>query len=178
MLAPAAGPDTGIMDSPGELGRRLGEIEKHIVGFNQRAAHRELVIDHLHEENQRLREGVERIVLEPVVTDLIYLYDQLEREARQHGTDGPHSTLLRSFANDVLEILGRCGIESFSAVPGESFQRGVHRAVKVVACDDGTRHNTVAEVTAVGFRERDSGLIRRPVHAHVSQHAPGTADVT
>lgn len=178
MLAPGASPDTSITDSPGELGRRLEEIEKHIAGFNQRAAHRELVIDRLHEENQRLREGIQRIVLEPVVTDLIYLHDQLEREARRLGTDRPNGTLLRSFADDVLEILDRCGIESFSAAPGEPFQRGMHRAVKVVACDDGARHNTVAEVTAVGFRERDSGLIRRPVHAHVNQHSPGTANVT
>ena len=43
----------------GELARRLGRVEEHLAEFHRRAAHRESVIDRLHEENQRLRDGVE-----------------------------------------------------------------------------------------------------------------------
>lgn len=168
----------GGQDVPGLLGElthRLGQVEEQLAGFHRIEAHRESVIDQLHEENRRLRDGVGRLVLEPVVTDLIRLHDQLEREVRRLGADGQDGRLLRSFAHDVLEILDRCGIEVFSAEPGDPFQHGRHRPVGVVACDEESRHNTVAEVAAAGFCERDTGRVRRPVQAYVHQYRPGGA---
>jgi len=156
----------------GELAGRLDKVEAQLAEFHRRSAHRESVIDRLHEENQRLRGGFGRIVLEPVVTDLIRLYDQLVREVRRLEADGQDARLLGSFAEDVTEILDRCGIEVFSAEPGDPFERERHRPLAMVACDDESRHNTVAEVVAVGFLERDSGRIRRPVHARVHRYSP------
>lgn len=156
-----------------ELAGRLSRVEDQVAEFHRRAAHRESVIDHLHEENQRLRGGLGRIILEPVVTDLIRLYDQLEREARRLDADGGGGLLLRSFAEEIEEILDRCGMELFSAQSGEPFQGGRHRALKVIACDDESLNNTVAEVVAVGFYERDTGRVRRPLHAHFHQYSPG-----
>lgn len=157
---------------PGELAGHLDKIEAQLAEFHRRSAHRESVIDQLHEENQRLRGGLGRIILDPVVTDLIRLYDQLAGEVRRLEADGQDARLLWSFAEDVAQILGRCGVEIFSAEPGDPFERGRHRALAVLACDDESRHNTVAEVVAVGFFERDTGRIRRPVHARVHQYSP------
>jgi len=159
----------------GELSRRLGQVEEHLAGFHRLEAHRESIIDRLHEENQRLRDGVGRLILEPVVADLIRLHDQLEKEVRRLGADAPDGQLLRSFADEVLQILDRCGIEPFLAEPGEPFQRGRHRPIGAVACDDESRHNTVAEVVAAGFYERDTGRVRRPLHAYIHQYGPGGA---
>jgi molecular chaperone GrpE (heat shock protein) len=156
----------------GELAGRLGKVEEQLADFHRRSAHRESVIDSLHEENQRLRGGIGRIILEPVVADLIRLYDEIEREARRLDTDGRDGTMLRSFADDVAQILDRCGIEIFSAEPGDPFQRGRHRPVGVVPCNEESRHNTVAEVVAAGFYERDTGRVRRPVHARFHQYSP------
>jgi molecular chaperone GrpE (heat shock protein) len=79
--APQAGnaDDTALA----ELTSRLAKVEGQLAEFHQRAAHRELVIDRLHEENQQLRGGLGRIILEPVVADLIRLYDQLSRAPRR-----------------------------------------------------------------------------------------------
>jgi molecular chaperone GrpE (heat shock protein) len=152
---------------------RLDKVEEQLAEFHRRSAHRESVIDRLHEENQRLRGGIGRIILEPVVADLIRLYDQLDREVRRLDADGQDQRLLWSFAEDVLQILDRCGIDVFSAEPGDPFERHQHRPLGVVACDDESRHNTVAQVVAVGFYERDTGRVRRPVHARFHQYAPG-----
>ena len=170
---PAGGEDVpGLL---GELTRRLGKVEEHLAGFHRLEAHRESIIDQLHEENQRLRDGVGRLILEPVVADLIRLHDQLEREVRRLGADAPDGRLLQSFADEVLEILDRCGIESFLAEPGEPFQRGRHRPVGVVARDDESQHETVAEVAVAGFYERDTGRVRRPLQAYIHQYGPGGA---
>jgi len=151
---------------------RLAKVEEQLAEFHRRAAHREAVIDRLHEDNQQLRGGLGRIILEPVVADLIRLYDQLSRESRRLDGNGQDRQLITSFAEDVAQILDRCGIEIFSAQPGDPFEPDRHKPLAVVACDDEARHNTVAEVLAAGFTERDSGRIRRPVQARFHQYMP------
>jgi molecular chaperone GrpE (heat shock protein) len=158
----------------GELTGRLGQVEEQLAEFHRRSAHRELVIDRLHEENQQLRSGFGKIILEPVIADLIRLDDQLSREVRRLEADGQDPRLLWSFAEDVRQILDRCGIEVFSADPGDPFDRDRHRALAVVACQDESRHNTVAEVVAAGFAERGTGRVRRPVQARFYQYTPGS----
>ncbi len=155
-----------------ELAGRLEKIEAQLTEFHRRSAHRESVIDQLHEENQRLRAGMGRTILEPVVTDLIRLHDQLTREVRRLRAEGQDYQLIWSFADDVMQILERCGLEAFSAEPGDAFEGGRHRALAVVPCADESLHNTVAEVVAIGFAERDTGRIRRPLQARVHQNSP------
>lgn len=158
----------------GEIAGRLGRVEEQLAEFHRRSARRESVIDRLHEENQQLRDGFGRIVLEPVVTDLIRLYDQLSQEARRLRSSGQDWQLMWSFAEDVGQILDRCGVEAFSAEPGDAFEPGRHRPLAVVVCGDESQHNTVAEVVAVGFAERETGRVRRPVHARFHRYTPGT----
>jgi molecular chaperone GrpE len=171
--APAAATEIG-QDSAGlsDLADRLGHIEKHLAEFHRRAAHRESVIDQLHEENQRLRAGLSRIVLEPVITDLIRLHDQLSREAGRLAADGQKADLTWSFADDVAQILERCGIDMFTVDPGDPFDSSHHHVLAVVRSADESRHNTVAEVIAVGFVDRQTGHVRRPLRARFYQYVP------
>lgn len=170
---PVPAGDEGVPGWLGELTGRLGKLEEQLAGFHRREAHRESIIDRLHGENQRLQGGIGRTVLGPVVTDLIRLHDQLRSQARQLDAAGRDGTLLWSFADDVEQILDGCGLEVFSAEPGDPFEGGRHRPVGVVACADESRDNTVAEVVAVGFRERDTDRIRRPVRAYFHRYSPG-----
>jgi molecular chaperone GrpE len=171
-VMPVAAGDSGDRGPLGELAGRLDRIEQHLAESHRRAAHREAVIDRLHEENQQLRNGVARVLLEPVTTDLIRLHDQLAREAKRLEAAGQHGRLLRSFADDVELILDRYAVETFSAEPGDPFQRGRHRAVGVVPCAAESQHNTVAEVVAAGFYERDTSQVRRPLQARFYQYSP------
>ncbi|WP_329519152.1 nucleotide exchange factor GrpE [Spirillospora sp. NBC_01491] len=159
-----------------EVDGRLAAIEGAVAEFNRRSAHREAVIDRLHEENQRLRSGLHRSLIEPIVADLIRLYDSLAQEAARMSGDGADPApgrLLDSFADDVLLTLERAGLDEFTARPGEPFDPARHAAVAVVPAADAALDNTVAEVTAVGFVERETGRVRRPVRArfHRFDHA-------
>src|ERR1700743_1326943 len=81
---PAGADSSGLSD----LASRLSQVEAQLAGFHQRAGHRETVIDQLHAEEQLLKTGLSRVVLEPVVTDLIRLHDQLSREAGRQADNG------------------------------------------------------------------------------------------
>jgi len=150
------------------LSSRLQAVEEQTAEFNRRSAHREAVIDRLHEENQQLRRGLGRTVLEPVVVDLLRFYDTLCREAaRLHREEAGDRTarLVQSLVDDVELVLDRCGLEIFTAAPGEPFEVGRHVAAEVVHTDRPDSDNTVAEVLAVGVQERDTGRVRRPLRA-------------
>ena len=155
-----------------DLAGRFGKVEEQLAEFHRRSAHRESVIDMLHQENQQLRLGISKAILEPVVADLIRLYDQIDLEVRRLRADGQDERLLWSFADDIAQILDRCGVEIYSAQPGDPFDRDRHRALGVVTCTDEARHNTVAEVAAAGFAERETGRVRRPVQARFYQYIP------
>ena len=170
---PPAREEDGTVPVLAELAGRLAKIEEQLAEFHRRAAHRESVIDRLHEENTQLRSGLSRLILEPVVADLIRLYDQLSRESLRLESNAQDGQLMRSFADDVALILDRCGIEVFSAEPGDPFEPDRHRPLAVVPCDDQARHNTVAEVLGAGFAERESGRVRRPVQARFHRYVPG-----
>jgi molecular chaperone GrpE len=171
MTSPEAGAD--VTAALSDLATRCGQIEGQLAEFHQRSAHRETVIDRLHAENQRLGSGLGRIILEPVVTDLIRLHDQLTAEARRLEEGGQDQRLIWSFADDVAQILDRCGIDMFSAEPGDPFDRERHRALAVVACEDDAQDNTVAEVVATGFAERETGRVRRAAQTRVHKYAAG-----
>lgn len=161
---------------------RLAGLEAKVDEFQQRSAHRESVIDRLHEENQELRSGVRRAILEPAVTDLIRLHDALAREADRLKAQGPDTgastAMMESFAGDVELILDRCGVEPFGAGPGDPYRPGDHRPVGVVPTDDPDQDNTIAELVAVGFRERDSNKVRRPLHARFHQYREAADSVS
>jgi molecular chaperone GrpE (heat shock protein) len=150
---------------------RLAAVEAQLGEFHARSVHRESVIDRLHAENRELREGLRRSLLEPVVTDLIRLHDAIGRDASAQG-DERLASLLGSYASDVELILDRCGMEAFRAEPGDAYRPGEHRPVAVVPVPDLALDNTVVEVVAIGFRERDSGRVRRPVRARFHQYRP------
>jgi len=169
-----SGLPVSTLDGAGLTGS-LDEIAGQLAEFHRRSAHRELVIDRLHEENARLLGGLSKAILEPVVADLIRLHDDVGREVRRLKEIGQDERLLRSFAEDLEQILDRCGFDVFMAEPGDPFDRQRHRPLAVVDCQDESRHNTVAEVTSAGFAERETGRVRRPVQARFYRCAPPPA---
>ncbi|GLW30085.1 molecular chaperone GrpE [Actinoplanes regularis] len=168
-------------DHPGEpdpLLTRLERVEAQLAEFHRRSAHRETVIDRLHEENQQFRDGLRRVILEPVVTDLLRLHDSLAREAQRLAEDDPRTgKLMGSFADDVTLAVERCGYELFPAVPGEPFTTGRHAPAGTVPTTDPSRDRTVAEPLAAGLLEIETGRVRRPARARLYRYeAPPVTD--
>lgn len=133
------------------------------------------MIDRLHEENQQLRAGQRREILEPVVVDLVRIYDGLLAQASRL-IDDPAQTamgkMFASFADDVALALDRCGLDIFVAVAGEKFDSVLHSAAGTEPCDQPESHNTVAIPVASGLRERDTGRVRRPAKARFHRYRP------
>src|SRR5690349_3344790 len=147
---------------------QLNDLVAQGAEYHRRSVHRESVIDRLHEENQKLRDEVRASVFDPITADLMRLYDSFRRDAdrlTESGADPGLVKLMESYADDVALILDRCGLEPFSAAAGEPFRRGDHIVAGTVEAPDPAQRDRIAEVIAVGFRDRATGQIKRPLRA-------------
>jgi molecular chaperone GrpE (heat shock protein) len=152
----------------------LERVEAQLADFHRRSEHRESIIDRLREENQEFRGGLRRVILEPVVSDLLRLYDSMARDAqRLAGQDPKAARLMSSYADDVALAVERCGYELFPAVPGEPFTTGRHTpSGSAVPTADPNRESTIAEPLSAGLLEIETGRVRRPARARVYRYEP------
>ena len=151
-----------------EISGRLQKLEEQGAEYHRRSASREAVIDRLHLENQKLRDETRGLVFDPIIADLIRLYDGLHREAGRLAGSAAGADLAKLFAayaENVELILDRCGLESFTAAPGDPFKAGEHAVAETVESPEEGRNNTIESVLAVGFRQRATGQVKRPVRA-------------
>ncbi|GAB3723641.1 nucleotide exchange factor GrpE [Nocardiopsis nanhaiensis] len=176
----APGPETpeATPDSAAVVAAQLVSLDERMAQLDERARHREAVIDRLHAENQELRAGERRSVLDPVIADLIRLHEHLGDEARRlRGQDHDRTAaLLESLADDALLALERVGVMPLEARPGDPFRGDLHQPLSTVDAPDPAQADTVARVVSQGFRDAATGRVRRRVRAHFYRNAePATA---
>ncbi|WP_245627844.1 nucleotide exchange factor GrpE [Actinomadura oligospora] len=129
----------------------LGRLDRE----TDRAAHRESVIDRLHEENQRLRRGELESMLEPVRAALYKVHDTLRQAAASPPEPEQAARLLGDCANEVADTLARTGSVRFEVEPGQPYDASRHRPVERVEVDDPDRDGTVVAVLTDGFEKGD-----------------------
>ncbi|MEV5576165.1 nucleotide exchange factor GrpE [Spirillospora sp. NPDC052269] len=129
----------------------LGRLDREA----DRAAHRESVIDRLHEENQRLRRGELESMLEPVRAALYKVHDTLRQAAASPPEPEQAAKLLGDCANEVADALARTGSVRFEVEPGQLYDASRHRPVERVEVDDPDRDGTVLAVLTDGFEKGD-----------------------
>jgi molecular chaperone GrpE len=152
------------------ISKWLGDLAAQTAEFHRRSVHREAVIDRLHEENEKLRDEIRASVFDPITADLMRLYDSFQRDVHRltaSGADPGLVKLMQSYAEEVELILDRCGLEPFSAAVGEAFHRSDHVVAGTVEAPDAAHCEGIAEVLTVGFRDRATGQIKRPLRAKV-----------
>jgi molecular chaperone GrpE (heat shock protein) len=185
--------DEAAPTGAGGIGAALhAEVRDALAGLaarldreHERAAHREAVIDRLHEENQRLRRGELQGMLEPVRAALYRLHDQARRESDRLRapdlTEAPDprrtAALLAAVADEVADALARLGVERFTVEPGAPYDASRHRPVAVTPVDDPVADGTVTAVQSDGFEQ--SGKVLRKAAVSVGRLAePASAAET
>jgi molecular chaperone GrpE len=143
----------------------LLQLAEKVERDHERAAFRESIIDRLHEENQELRRDQLATALEPVKSRLYRLHETLRREARLWASsaapDVAHvAPLLEALADDVVDTLGRTGVEPLDVEVGERFDPSRHRPRTAMAVDDAAKVGIVVDVLTMGFVSGDR-VVRR-----------------
>ncbi|GLZ16169.1 hypothetical protein Acsp04_64040 [Actinomadura sp. NBRC 104425] len=176
--AAAAADEAGAADGDALAGIRdaLAALAERLDREHERAAHREAVIDRLHEENERLRRGELQAALEPLRAALYRLHDQARREARRWSEPDPPepahaAALLEAVADEIADALARSGVERYTVRPGEPFDAARHRPVAVERVADPALAGTVLWARSDGFEQ--SGRVVRKAEVCVAKSAAG-----
>ncbi len=100
--------------------------------YHARAEQREVVIDHLRDEVDRLRRGERRGLLRPLLADMCRLRDDLLKQAATLPAEfdaAKAAALLRSYAESIEITLESSGVITYTPDGGDSFNPRLHRRV-------------------------------------------------
>jgi hypothetical protein len=183
--APVAAGEEGVDDlSPDPLAvltAAVSDLAGQLRAHHARAQARERVIDHLHDEVQRLKVGERSLSLLPVVTDLQHLRMDLLRQAitlPEQVSRMQAAELLESFALSVELTLERCGVVPIRPEVGAGFSPREHRAVKVLSTNSQDLHERIAEVVAEGYQDLTAVRVTVPARVHVWRWEPASDPVS
>ncbi|HEX5403894.1 MAG TPA: nucleotide exchange factor GrpE [Pseudonocardiaceae bacterium] len=171
-------PDDTRLD---ELTAVVAALTEQIRSHHARAQARERVIDNLHTEVERLRQGERALVLRPVITDLQHLRTDLLHQASTLPADVSRqqaAELMESFALSAELALERCGCEPVRPAAGDPFTAREHRAVGLIPADRPEQDQTIGAVIAEGYRDTTTDRITVPAKVSVLrwQRPTGTDD--
>lgn len=172
--APAAVAD--VLAAVDQLRACVAGLSAEAAREHDRARAREVVIDRLHDEVERLRAGEARALLRPAVTDMRRLRDDLLAQARgvpETMSRGDVAALLESYADSVALILERCGVVAVRPAARAPFDPREQQACGVTETDVRDLDGTVASILSDGYAEADSRRPVAPARVIVYRHADG-----
>lgn len=143
------------MENENETSSVLDGIRTELTGLHAQSKFLNEVIDRLYTENERLRLAESRSAVRPAVRELIKLADDWRSRMAAVRADADLARLCGEVVEDVTMILGRQGVEEFSAEQGIEFDRRLHRAIGTQPTEDETLDGYVAEARRPGYRDEE-----------------------
>lgn len=135
------------------------------------------MIDSLHRELQQYREDFALKMLEPLLNDLVQLYDDIDRvTARKTGNenaDQAREDLRNHILSDLEAILQRYGYDMYQTVE-TTFDRKLHRVTRIIPTTDASLDLTIVERVRRGLRHGER--IIRPESIVVYQYKASASE--
>lgn len=115
------------------------------------------LISRLHDDVTKLRTGEIAAALNPVVSGMIKLHDQMVSLGALSDTASPvamlHTQLLQ-----MMELT--CGVKPFTPAPGEHFDASRHTGIRRIPTTDASADRTIASTVKPGFARADGSVVR------------------
>ncbi len=157
-------------DSEDRLAQRLAGVERSLLEIRDAVQEQGAVlaseltaalragsmIDRLHEDNQRLRQGELDAALMPVLREVMRVADDAARLGDRGGDDSD-AVLLH---DALVDALARAGLERYVPDDGASFDPAEHTARRTVRTDEIVSDLTIGRVFRAGYRREDGRVVR------------------
>jgi molecular chaperone GrpE (heat shock protein) len=158
----AAGTDAAGPPDADDRGRWIEDVDRKLTELIRLRRHDAELVDRLHAENSRLRQGELAEAMAPLLRGLMRLHDQMT----SLGGDDTQSVagVLRSQLLQVLDVAA--DVRPYTAVPGMPFDPTRHSGIRRVRTDDADRDRTIARTVKPGF-VRGELMVVRPAEVEV-----------
>lgn len=152
----AAVPDA-VLAALDALGTQVSDLTEATAEIARLRTRDTDLINRLHEDVTRLRNGEIAIALNPVVTGMIKLHDQMVSLGALTDQASPvamlHTQLLQ-----LLELT--CAVTPFTPAAGDQFDAARHTGVKRIPASDPAADGTIATTIKTGFARTDGSVVR------------------
>jgi hypothetical protein len=147
----------GIRTAVSALGGRVDDLANASAELSRLRSRDTDLIDRLHEDVTRLRTGEIATALNPVVTGMIKLHDQM---VSLGAMEDPASSvgMLRTQLLQIMELT--CAVKPFTPAPGERFDASRHMGARRIPTTDTSADGTIASTIKVGFARADGSVVR------------------
>jgi len=147
----------GILTALSALGGRVDDLASATAELSRLRSRDTDLIARLHEDVTRLRTGEIAIALNPVVTGMIKLHDQM---VSLGALDEPASPvgMLRTQLLQIMELT--CAVKPFTPAPGERFDASRHTGTRRIPTTDASADGTIASTIKAGFARADGSVVR------------------
>ena len=115
------------------------------------------LISRLHEDVTKLRTGEIAAALNPVVSGMIKLHDQMVSLGALSDPVGPVAMLYTQLLQ-TMELT--CGVKPFTPAVGERFDASRHTGTRRIRTTDTSADGTIAGTIKVGFARSDGSVVR------------------
>jgi molecular chaperone GrpE (heat shock protein) len=146
-----------ILTTLGALGGRVDDLANAAAELSRLRSRDTDLIARLHEDVTRLRSGEIAIALNPVLTGMIKLHDQM---VSLGALDDPASPvgMLRTQLLQIMELT--CAVKPFIPAPGERFDASRHTGTRRIPTADASADGTIASTIKAGFARADGSVVR------------------
>jgi hypothetical protein len=139
------------------LGGRVDDLANAAAELSRLRSRDTDLIARLHEDVTRLRTGEIAIALNPVVTGMIKLHDQMVSLGALDDRASP-AGMLRTQLLQIMELT--CAVKPFTPAPGERFDASRHTGARRIPTTDPSADGTIASTIKVGFARADGSVVR------------------
>jgi molecular chaperone GrpE (heat shock protein) len=140
-----------------DLGARLSEVAASAAELSRLRSRDTDLIAKLHDDVTRLRSGEIATALNPVVSGMIKLHDQMVSLGAIADPASPvgmlHTQLLQ-----IMELT--CGVRQFMPTAGEPFDASRHTGTRRRPTTDASLDGTIAAAIRAGFVRADGSVVR------------------
>lgn len=155
--------------------KKTEHLDKEFQGKLKYDAHKDKVIDNLHQELQAYKDDLLKKYLKSFVMDIIYVIDNIRR-LTNHYNSLPLSerdpvkllSLMESIPSDLEDIFTRQGIRTFTC-DNNIFDPKRQRVLKKTETNEPSRDKTVAESLRPGYEWDDQVIRPEMVAVYVHQ---------
>jgi molecular chaperone GrpE (heat shock protein) len=148
---------TDILAGLTSLGSRVDELATAAAELARLRNRDAELIARLHDDVTRLRTGEIAAALNPVVTGMIKLHDQMVSLGALNDPDSPvgmlHTQLLQT-----MELT--CAVKPFCPAAGERFDASRHTGIRRIPTTDASADGTIAGTVRAGFARADGSVVR------------------
>jgi molecular chaperone GrpE len=157
------------------LNDKMGSLENHFTSSLKYDASKDLIINQLHKELQIYKDDLLAKIYEPLLKELICLYDDFEKvltiikSNRSNLPEDKNIELLEGFKQNIIISLEKCDVVYFNS-DSPQFDPKTQRVVRVVITNDIAQNKQIADRIRTGFRRNEH--IIRPEDVEVYKYQP------